>query len=116
MDGDVHFEAAFIEKTHRANAFQSVYSVMAYEPDDRLIDFGAVDFATWTRGRVGYTLRDAQVLGLDGTPAFASAIAELQAGRWSDAHLALESSVQTAGQSQPGALVPFHITDQHAHP
>jgi hypothetical protein len=98
------------------HAFQSVYSVMAYEPDDRLIDYGSVDFATWTRGRVGYTIRDAQALGLEGTPAFEGALSELRTGHWLDAHLALEAAVQTAAQAEPDALPAFHLTDQHLHP
>lgn len=98
------------------SAFEGVYSVMSYQQNDRNSDFGAVDFATWTRGRVGYTIRDAQALDLVGTPAFDAALAQLQQGRWLDAHLALESSVQEAAAEEPSALPAFHFTGSHPHP
>lgn len=95
------------------HSFEAVYSVMGYQPDDRLIDFGAVDHATWTLGRAGYTLAEAQALGLEGTPAFADAVRHLGMGHWSAAHAALEADVQV--DEAAAASLAFRVVDAHPH-
>lgn len=98
------------------SAFEGVYSVMSYQQGDRNHEFGAVDYATWTRGRVGYTIRDAQALDLVDTPEFEAALAQLRSGRWAEAHKALEPLVQTEGHEHPEALAHYTVFDQHPHP
>lgn len=94
------------------HSFEAIYSVMGYQQDDRTIDFGSVDFATWTMGRAGYAIAEAQALDLVGTPAFDEALGRLELGQWSAAHRALEPVLQDVGSADSLA---FHLTGSHAH-
>lgn len=96
------------------HSFEAVYSVMGYQQDDRTIDFGSVDHATWTMGRAGYAIAEAQALGLAGTPDFEDAVRHLGMGHWAAAHHALEKDLQQAS-AEDGALLDYHLVDAHAH-
>lgn len=97
------------------HSFEAVYSIMGYQQDDRMVDFGSVDHATWTMGRVGYTIAEARALGLDATPAFVDALDHLRLRHWEAAHLALEADLQEAEAAGPERLPAFHLVDAHVH-
>lgn len=99
------------------HAFEGVYSVMSYQTDDKTIDFGAVDYATWNRGRAGYTIADAQAMKLEGTPEFASALDHLARGHWAMAHHALSEKLHDAmgSHTHDHALADYDIGDYHFH-
>jgi hypothetical protein len=97
-----------------SHSFEAVYSVMGYQQDDRTIDFGAVDHATWTMGRAGYAIAEAQALGLVGTPSFDDALRHLAMGHWSAAHHALAAELAAAPRDD--AENAWRIVGAHAHP
>lgn len=103
-----------VEGLGTKHSFEAVYSVMGYQQDDRTIDFGAVDHATWTMGRAGYAVAEAQALELAGTPAFETALAELRGGHWQAAHHALAPELQAAGPAEEAALA-YHVASWHPH-
>lgn len=98
-----------------SHSFEAVYSVMGYQQDDRTIDFGAVDHATWTMGRAGYAIAQAQALDLAGTPAFEDALDALRQGHWGAAYLALEAQLASAPAQAREAQDP-HVGGAHLHP
>lgn len=98
-----------------SHSFEAVYSIMGYQQDDRMVDFGAVDHATWTMARAGYAVADAQALGLEGTPAFEEALTHLAAGHWSDAFRALEPALRDAEARAPDALAEYRVVGSIQH-
>lgn len=104
-----------VEGLGTKHSFEAIYSVMGYQQDDRTIDFGAVDYSTWTMGRAGYAIAEAQELGLTGTPAFATALRHLEMGHWDAAQRALEADLQQAQANDPQTLPHYHMVDTHAH-
>lgn len=101
-----------VEGLGTKHSFEAVYSVMGYQQDDRTIDFGAVDFATWTMGRAGYAIAEAQAAGLEGTPAFEAAVQHLGMGHWSAAQAALEAHLQQVTDADAAG---YHVTSSHPH-
>lgn len=97
------------------HSFEAVYSIMGYQQDDRMIDFGSVDRSTWAMGRAGYAIAEAQALDLAGTPAFEGALASLRQRQWDAAYEALEDELARAGAEDAATLPGFHFVERHAH-
>ncbi|MFA5861196.1 MAG: hypothetical protein WDA16_05825 [Candidatus Thermoplasmatota archaeon] len=94
-----------------SHSFEAIYSVMGYQQDDRMVDFGAVDHSTWTMGRAGYSIAEAQERDLVGSPELADALTRLAAGDWIGAHEALEARLEEERTDGSPALPEYHFVE-----
>ena len=92
------------------DTFQSVWSVMSYETDWRVHDFGDLDTANWQRNRAGYTIQAAQRADKTQAAEFALALDALRAYDWAGAHAALETVLD-----HEAALATYHAGSSHRH-
>lgn len=99
------------------HAFESVWSAMSYQTDDRTIDFGSNDRAQWLRNRASYAVLEARAASLEGTPEFESAMGHLGLYHWEAAQAALEPALEAARASgAPSASVPLEgVLGWHPH-
>lgn len=92
------------------DTFQSVWSVMSYETDWRVHDFGDVDTANWLRNRAGYAIQAAQRAERTQAAEFALALEALHGYDWAGAHAALEPLL-----NQEAAMATYHAGASHRH-
>lgn len=113
-----HLSRADGEASPVNHAFESVWSSMSYQVSDRTIDFGEIDKAQFERNRAGYIVQQAQLLDLEGTPAYQAALEAAAQHDWVSVQMALEDEVHGQGgdQASQDELLWFHLTDHHRHP
>lgn len=105
-----------------SQAYDDVWSVMSYDTDGRVIDFGVIDQANWQRNRAAFVVHAAQEAGLTDEPAFQQAKELMAQYKWDQAadllwplvDQALQGDHGQGGPPAPGLLVGPAPSHEHA--